>query len=355
MTNLNQRTSTPQLPIPPRVPGMLILGNALDFLNRPIEFFLDCYHKYGPIFHITAANQHFVVMGGLEANRFMAQDSGEIFSSEPLFGEFALQMGSLKSLVTMDGAPHRHMRKIMQRGYSKSGIAPHLDNFARLAYERSRTWTPGRTIFARDQFQRLVTEQLGLALTNHSSVEHFDAIRTYLGTLLNVLVIKRKPRILLSLPPYQNARRKVTEFARLVVDEHRSGAGGEHDPDLVDDLLAALDWNGNPLTEDDLLAATIGPFFAGMDTVANTMGFMMYAILKHPEVYARIQAEVDEHFVNGVLPGATCPSCRHCMRRPLRHCAVTPSRLLRRAVCSNPLILAAAGSRLVRILSSLTV
>ncbi len=294
------------LPPPVKVPGLPFLGNALDFLSRPMEFFLDCYHKYGPVFHIQAANQKYVVMAGLEANQFMAQDRDEHFSSEPLFGEFARQMGSANFLVAIDGQPHAHMRKVMQRGYSKSGLAPHLDRFVALTEERARGWQAGQTIFARDQFQRLVTEQLGTALTNHSSKEHFEAIRVYLGTLLNVLVIKRSPRLMLSLPAYQNARRQVMDFARIVLEEHRQ-PGNDHDPDLVDDLLAAVDWNGNPLQEEDLLAATIGPFFAGMDTVANTMGFMVYAILKHPDVYERIQSEVDEHFAQGVPPWRDLP------------------------------------------------
>jgi len=245
-------------------------------------------------------------MAGLEANRFFSQDKDEIFSSEPLFGEFAGQMGSKNFMVAQDGVPHRHMRKVMQRGYSKSGLAPHLDDMAQLTYKAAHSWTPGKTIFARDAFQRLVTEQLGTALTNHSSSEHFEAIRIYLGTLLNVLVIKRQPRFMLSLPRYVNARNKVMEFAKLVLDEHRHSSD-EHAPDLVDDLLAAVDWNGDPLKEDDLLAATIGPFFAGMDTVANTMGFMIYAILKHPEVYEAIQKEVDEYFSDGIPPYQELP------------------------------------------------
>src|SRR5574342_655727 len=180
---LQNNPLNPALPAPPRVPGMPLLGNAMDFLNRPLEFFLDCYHMYGPIFRIQVAHQKFVVMAGLEANRFMAQDMDEIFSSQRLFGEFARQMGSTNFLVALDGAPHRHMRRVMQRGYSKSGIAPHLDDFARLAYQTACTWTPGETLPVRDPFQRLVTEQLGTALTDHSSREHFDAIRIYLGTL----------------------------------------------------------------------------------------------------------------------------------------------------------------------------
>jgi len=109
----------------------------------------------------------------------------------------------------------------MQRGYSKSGLAPHLDDLAILTYRTALAWPEGKTIFARDAFQRLVTEQLGKALTNHSSSEHFEAIRIYLGTLLNVLVIKRRPRLLLSLPRYKNARQKVMDFAKLVLQEHR--------------------------------------------------------------------------------------------------------------------------------------
>ncbi|MBP8002872.1 MAG: cytochrome P450 [Chloroflexi bacterium] len=296
-------------PLPPKVPGLPLLGSALDFLYRPIELFLDAYHRFGPIFRIQAANQQFVVLAGLEANRFMAHVGEEFLSSEPLFGEFAQQMGSPNFLVAIDGPPHRHMRKVMQRGYSKGGIAPHLDHFAQLTYERAAQWRAGETILVRDQLQRLVTEQLGLALTNHSSGDHFDAIRIYLSTLLNVLTIKRWPRFMLHMPRYRNAKRQVMAMARQVVDAHRASSEGRA-PDLIDDLLTAQDWEGNPLLEDDILAATVGPFFAGMDTVANTMGFMVYAILKHPDVLARILPEVDEHFAHGVPPWRELPQMK---------------------------------------------
>ncbi len=294
---------------PPVVRGLPILGSALDFLNRPIELFLDAYNELGPIYRVNAVNQSFVVMAGLEANRFLAQQGEEYFSSEPLFGEFAEQMGSPNFLVAMDGEPHRYMRKVMQRGYSKGGMAPHLDDFARITTERAHGWGVGSSLPVRDTLQRLVTEQLGRALTNHSSEEQFENIRIYLNTLLNVLTIKRWPRIMLRSPRYMRAKASVMDFSRQVLEEHRHYSG-DREPDLIDDLLAAVDWNGEPLAEDDLLAATIGPYFAGMDTVASTMGFMLYAILNDPEIEARVVADVDEHFADGVpswreLPKAT--------------------------------------------------
>ena len=175
--------------------------------------------------------------------------------------------------------------------------------------QRAHSWQVGQQIFVRDELQRLVTEQLGLALTNHSSQEHFEAIRTYLNTLLNVFVIQRKPRLVMRLPGYRNSQESVMRMAETVLAEHRRSSEGR-EPDLVDDLLAARDWNGEPLSEGDLLAATVGPFFAGMDTVANTMGFMLYAILKHPNVLHRIHAEVDEHFADGIPPWRQLPKLK---------------------------------------------
>ena len=136
MTTLDAIQTNTKLPSPPLVPGLPVLGNALDFLNRPMEFFVESYHKHGPIYRIKVANQNYVVLGGLEANKFLAQAPDHMFSSKPLFGEFAKEMDAPSSPVVLDGEPHRHMRKVMQRGYSKSGLcaapqqhgAPHLSN-----------------------------------------------------------------------------------------------------------------------------------------------------------------------------------------------------------------------------------
>lgn len=295
-----------EAPRPPKAPGMPILGNAHHFMGDPMPFFLDMYERLGPIFRIQMLNQKFVVMGGLEANRFLAQEGETHFTSETLFGKFGVELGSAEFLVAIDGEPHRHWRKVMQRGYSKGGVAPHLDSFAELTYRAARQWRSGETINVRDAMQRLVTKQLGLALTHHDPAPHFEAIQRYFNTLLSVYVIKRWPRLMLLDPRYRRARAEAMALARQVLAEHRNGDDRSH-PDLIDDLLKAKDINGRPMSEGDLLAATVGPYFAGMDTVANTLGFMLYAVHKHPDVLRRIRAEVDEHFADGVPPWRKLP------------------------------------------------
>ena len=35
----------------------------------------------------------------------------------------------------------------------------------------------------------------------------------------------------------------------------------------------------------------LGPFVAGMDTVANTLAFMLYALLEHPDALERVRQD----------------------------------------------------------------
>jgi cytochrome P450 len=52
---------------------------------------------------------------------------------------------------------------------------------------------------------------------------------------------------------------------------------------------------------DDLTLNLIGPYVAGLDTVANTTAAFVYAVLKHPDVLARVQAEADTVFARGPI------------------------------------------------------
>ena len=45
--------------------------------------------------------------------------------------------------------------------------------------------------------------------------------------------------------------------------------------------------------------ALLGPFVAGLDTLGGTTAFMLYVLLTHPELLARMRAEVDALFDDG--------------------------------------------------------
>lgn len=69
---------------------------------------------------------------------------------------------------------------------------------------------------------------------------------------------------------------------------------------LVDDILALHAEDPGFLPDSDVPLALLGPFIAGLDTVAGTCAFMLYELLKYPLLLERMRAEAD-----AVLPDQT--------------------------------------------------
>ena len=63
--------------------------------------------------------------------------------------------------------------------------------------------------------------------------------------------------------------------------------------DLLDMLLMATDEQGEPMTEEELWEDVHDVMGAGHETTATTTAALLYSIVAHPEVYAKVLAEVD--------------------------------------------------------------
>jgi cytochrome P450 len=288
-------------PLPPAVPGLPLLGSGLKMINDPLGYLVSCYQQFGPIFRLAAPGRNLTVMAGLEANQFLARAGDEHFSSELLFGGFACEMGTRVFLVALDGEEHRRLRKLMRRGYSREMLAPRVDDIVQMVRETALGWQPGQVIPVLDMFQRLVAEQLGWALVGRKPGAHFEDVRTFLNIIMRSSVLKMWPGFMLHSPAYRRAKASAFALAEEVIAMHRSVPPGDARPaDLIDDMLAARDEDGQPFDENALVVSAIAPFFAGIDTVANTLAFMLYALLKHPGALARVTAAARTMFAEGV-------------------------------------------------------
>ena len=54
MTTTTWKSGPTQAPLPPIVPGLPILGNALDLSQDVLQFLIKGYRQHGPIFRIRA-------------------------------------------------------------------------------------------------------------------------------------------------------------------------------------------------------------------------------------------------------------------------------------------------------------
>jgi cytochrome P450 len=201
-------------------------------------------------------------------------------------------------LTMIDGEPHTRQRKVMRPGFSRSAIVNRFPQVVQITDDLLNTLKPGESVSVLGFFQNLICNQLGLMLAGRVAGDYMQDIVTTVRTRLNVLVVQNRPKLLLSMPAYRKASARVLEFSRQIIDERRAMPKPET-PDFVDDMIAALENELNDCTESDLETMVLSPFIAGLDTVANTCSFMLYALLKHPDIYKRVQQEADALFADG--------------------------------------------------------
>ena len=297
---MNANSESSVLHTTPVVRGIPLFGNALDMAKGPAKFFVDCYRKYGPVFRVRVLGQTYTVIAGQEAANFMGSREGkDSLRSKEFWQGLVEEYGATKTLVGVDGEQHKQLREIMKRGYSRESIKGRYNELVKItdgALERD--WKVGQQVPVVEAMQYLVVDQLGTILTGSAPLEYVKDIRTTILYILNVLVTRQRPKFLLKNPTYKKSKRRVFELGqKMIADFHaKRGSKREEDKNLIDDIMQAHLDTPEVMPASDLILTVTGPYVAGLDTVANTTSAIVYTVLKHPDVYARILAEVDELF-----------------------------------------------------------
>jgi len=144
----------------------------------------------------------------------------------------------------------------------------------------------------------MVVDQLGTILTGAAPLEYVKDIRTAIIYILNVLVTRQRPRILLKRPEHKKAKGRVMHLGYQMIKDAKAryATTRPEDRNLTDDIMATHIEAPAKMPASDLIVSLTGPYVAGLDTVANTASAVVYCVLKHPEVKERVLKEVDELF-----------------------------------------------------------
>ncbi len=298
-------TEPPAARVTPRVAGLPFLGSAPAMMKEPAEFFVECYRKYGPVFRMSMLGQEYAVIAGPEAATFLGTREGkECLRSKEFWQGLVEEYGATRTITGEDGASHAELRNIMRRGYTRESIKGRYDELVEITDRAiDCDWRVGQHVPVVQAFQYMVVEQLGTMLTGNAPLEYVKDIRTVILHILNVLVTRQRPKFLLRRPSYKKAKLRVFELGNALVEHSRSRYGTLKDDEknLLDDIYEAHVKTPNVMPANDLVLAMTGPYVAGLDTVANTTASIIYTVLKHPEVKARVLAEVDAFFASGPI------------------------------------------------------
>jgi len=287
----------------PVVPGLPFIGSLLGLAKDPAQFFVDCYRTYGPVCRLSVLGEKYVLMAGIEAANFLGTREGkESLRSKEFWQGLVNEYGATKILTGEDGESHKQLRDIMRNGYSKESIKGRYNELVAITDgAMKRDWPVGQDIPVVEAMQYMVVDQLGTILTGAAPLEYVKDIRTTILYILNVLVTRQRPKILLKRPQYKKAKARVFELGEQMIANAKARYGKikPEERNLIDDVYAAHVEQPEVMPENNLIVTLTGPYVAGLDTVANTTAAIVYTVLKHPEVKARVLAEVDALFAEG--------------------------------------------------------
>lgn len=268
--------------------GLPFLGETLELFRTEELWYWEHFHRYGRVFKSRFLGQKFAVLVGPDANRLVLMEQADHFSSrigwailEPLFGQ---------GVLMQDGAEHRTTRRLMYPAFHGRAVASYFDTIRSIVEDFLKDWGERGTIPLTADFRKLtlmVASRLFLGTQTVSEVEQTSKWFTQL--IAGRLAILRLNSPLTVYGRSQVARRKLQAFLRTKIAERQSDL--HQSQDVLDLLLRAVDEDGNRLTQSQVIDQTLLLLFAGHETTATLLSWLLFELGSHPEWRDRLRQE----------------------------------------------------------------
>jgi cytochrome P450 len=199
-------------------------------------------------------------------------------------------------LLTSEGEYHRRHRRLLQPAFHRQRIASYADAMVQHAAVTAAAWRDGATVDMAAEMMRLTLAIVGDTLFGSDVERDASEVGAVLRRLMKLFDLLTLPfaDFLDRLPigpsrTWRTSRQQLDAIiARVIAERRQSGDRG----DLLSMLLSARDEEGG-LSDDEVRDEALTLFLAGHETTANALTWTWYLLAQHPDVDARLQAEIE--------------------------------------------------------------
>jgi cytochrome P450 len=206
-------------------------------------------------------------------------------------------------LVTSEEPRHRERRRMLQPAFHRAQIATYAHAMVAEAAATADAWAAQISVDIQTEMRRLTLAVVGAALFGADMRASADAVAAVLArvvrksSLLGPVLALAEPlvvayRRLLPRAPsvfFRTERRDLERIIAPIVAQRRA-VGGR---DIVSLLLSERDERGAALDDDDIRNEVVTLVLAGHETTATALTWAWYLLATHPEVAAKLSAELD--------------------------------------------------------------
>ncbi len=296
------------LPPGPRSPATV---NTARFARRPLESLLEWQRRYGPVFTVR-----FLVFG----TGVYVADPDEIRSmftgdqSDLLAGEANSPLASVlgeNSVLVLDGPRHLRQRKLLLPPFQGSAVASFREIITEVAEAEIGSWREGEEFPLRERMRALTFEVICRAVFGVTDPERVAALRAALLAVIDspagILLPSALRRDLGPWSPWGRMKRQLAVADQLLYEEiarRRGESDLDERTDVLSLLMRARDEDGTPLSDEELRDELITMLAAGHETTATGLAFAFEALLRNPQVLARLRDELeggDDSYLDAVV------------------------------------------------------
>ncbi len=292
--------------------GWPIIGNLLQVRMAHIHQDIERWcPKYGPIFRVRLGPTQMVVVADHKIVKTLLRDRPDGFQRASRLREVGIEMGGTPGLFAAEGDAWRHQRRMVMASFAPGNIRAFLPLLLKVTQRLQSRWSKaassGQLIDLQADLKRFTLDVIaGLAFGAEVNTLETgdDVIQHHLDIVLGGVY----RRVMSPLPYWRWIRlpadRKL-ERSNVAVREAISGfiaaarermqadpSLREHPRNLLEAMLTAADAGDAKVDDRDVAGNVSTMLFAGEDTTANTLAWLIWLLHRHPDALRRAQQEV---------------------------------------------------------------
>lgn len=303
----------------PRGPkGHLLLGHLRDLARDQLGFYASCARDYGDVVGTRMGPYRVLLLYHPDAieellvarNRDFVKSPG-VRLLRPLLGE---------GLLLSENETWLRQRRLIQPAFHRQRVAGYGDLMTRLAEAHGAGWKPGDIIDVHAEMMALTQAIVAKTLFDadvsgdaHDAIQAAKVLAEDFGARLKSF---RLIPYWLPTPRNLRSRRAVRRLDAIV---HRIIAARQQSQEDRGDLLSMLVQardadDGTRMTAQQLRDEVMTIFMAGHETTAVALSWTWYLLAQHPDVDARLAAELREVLADRRATVADLPRLKYVER-----------------------------------------
>ncbi len=283
------------------VKGLPVVGSFLHYFRDPLGFLTGVRRREGDLATFRLMDMTFLLVSDPVLIEQVLVKQAARFSKDFFARDLKRVLG--EGLLTSEGEFWKRQRRLSSPAFHRERLTDYATIMVDRTEDTLATWKSGERDIHED-FMALTLDIVARTLFS-ADVEGVarvvgPALEAVLGWYNNPLLVGNPWLYDSPLPPAKRYRDAVSA-TRAIVDGIIRQRRANPDPDnrdLLSMLLAAQDDDGTHMTDTQVRDEVLTLFLAGHETTALTLSWSTVLLCRHPEMVARLRAEVES-----VAPG----------------------------------------------------